>query len=406
MGKIKRKTKIFVMVLCFVFLITAFHICSYASSENNTAVLLNTNNVNVGDNVTATVVLNSSESMYAIECRIAYDSSVLEYLGGAAYGSNGSLHLVESPDGQTSLSYTLAFKALKSGVSNIEITSAAAAVLGQNGAVDINLSNSTATVSVNEAESWTYDKSTKTLTFSGEIVPDYTSAYTNVPWYQYKNEITTLVIKDGVRRIGDYSFSKMVSLKSVSLPQSLAEIGEGAFSDCKLLESINLPTNVLEIRDKTFYNCNNLKAVNFENIISIGDYAFYRCNGISKLELNSIIYIGNYSFSKCAAITEINFSKNLASIGECAFSECKRLLKAELPLGIGYCDNTAFEGSYKVNKLLGDLSGDSILNAVDVAKVRLALLGNITVSPLADVNNDCETDVRDLICLKKLIVNT
>ena len=58
------------------------------------------------------------------------------------------------------------------------------------------------------------------------------------PWLGDYNEITTIVIEDGVTSIGNYAFYGLYQLNSVSISESVAIIGESAFNDCIALTSI------------------------------------------------------------------------------------------------------------------------------------------------------------------------
>lgn len=61
-----------------------------------------------------------------------------------------------------------------------------------------------------------------TLTISGTgPMPDYTSS-DQLPWKDGRDEITHIVIEEGVTHLGSYAFSKMKNLVSVALPESTA----------------------------------------------------------------------------------------------------------------------------------------------------------------------------------------
>lgn len=95
---------------------------------------------------------------------------------------------------------------------------------------------------------WSYDDN-GTLTISGEgEMDDYTDdvygegIYT--PWYDYKEKITTVIINEGITRIGECAFAVCPILTEVDLPNSLEEIGISAFEECYKLEKIQLPEKV------------------------------------------------------------------------------------------------------------------------------------------------------------------
>ena len=54
------------------------------------------------------------------------------------------------------------------------------------------------------------------------------------------NEITELVIPEGVTSIGNYAFSNCSSLASVTIPSSVTSIGQEAFQNCSRLSSVTI----------------------------------------------------------------------------------------------------------------------------------------------------------------------
>ena len=83
-----------------------------------------------------------------------------------------------------------------------------------------------------EDVTWSYDKTTRTLTVAGTGSMDDYPSKDVVPWNDYKKEVKTLVIGDGITGIGSNAFNDAISLSSVSLPEALGYIGELAFKSC------------------------------------------------------------------------------------------------------------------------------------------------------------------------------
>ena len=51
-----------------------------------------------------------------------------------------------------------------------------------------------------------------------------------VPWMHWKDGITTIVVDEGITRLGTYSLAALKSIKSIELPETLEEIGQYAIS--------------------------------------------------------------------------------------------------------------------------------------------------------------------------------
>ena len=96
-----------------------------------------------------------------------------------------------------------------------------------------------------------------------------------LPWTPYAEQITKVVIEEGVTTIGQMAFYKLPNLAEVVLPASLAEIRSYAFRECTALSAIDLGA-VKTIRQGAFYGCTALEDVAFAEGAVIEDWAFYR----------------------------------------------------------------------------------------------------------------------------------
>ena len=105
---------------------------------------------------------------------------------------------------------------------------------------------------------------------NGEM-EDYVSD--NQPWYSFRSYISNVEIKDGVKRVGDYSFFKMDTISSVSLGNTVESIGYSAFQGCGLTE-VTIPGRVETISDSAFADC-DLNAVTItDGVREIDNRAF------------------------------------------------------------------------------------------------------------------------------------
>ena len=72
---------------------------------------------------------------------------------------------------------------------------------------------------------------------------------------------TSVVIPNGVTRIGPYAFYGCSSLVTVTIPESVASISEQAFEKCGSLTAVSIPKSVTSIGYSAFEDCKNLKDV-------------------------------------------------------------------------------------------------------------------------------------------------
>ena len=218
----------------------------------------------------------------------------------------------------------------------------------------------------------TKENSTLTISGSGEMDDYRALSYdgSTAPWHIYYDRIKSVVVEEGVTKIGSYAFNYINltsielpeslqtiggyafdscrGLTSIELPEGLQTIGEYAFNGCKGLTSIELPESLHTIGGYAFRGCNGLENVSFSNNLQeIGDYAFYRCPGLKNLEMGAQS-IGEYAFSKCSGLTNVKLLEGSKSIGRSAFKECANLTSIELPIGLQTIGDEAFS---KCNEL-------------------------------------------------------
>ena len=73
--------------------------------------------------------------------------------------------------------------------------------------------------------------------------------------------ITSLVIPESVKLIGDKAFYQCKSLQSLTLNKGLETIGDRSFTRCVALESLTIPSTVTSIYAAAFYDCTGLQTV-------------------------------------------------------------------------------------------------------------------------------------------------
>lgn len=111
---------------------------------------------------------------------------------------------------------------------------------------------------------WSYVESTKTLTISGGgMVPGGTGSGADThPWDQYENDITKLVIEDGITGTqGSKAFAGLKALTEITFGEDFTTVGGGAFANCSALKTVTLPKTVNTLSSVAFSNCNNLETL-------------------------------------------------------------------------------------------------------------------------------------------------
>ena len=83
------------------------------------------------------------------------------------------------------------------------------------------------------------------------------------------------------------AFQGCSSLKSISIPDSVANIEYGAFNNCQSLETLKLPNKLKSIRSGMFYGCTSLKTITIPSSVASIDYeVFENCNNLTYIVYN------------------------------------------------------------------------------------------------------------------------
>ncbi len=129
------------------------------------------------------------------------------------------------------------------------------------------------------------------------------TAYEETPWADCRDMIEKITIDDGVTNVGSYAFNDCTELYSVSLAKTCTRIGSHAFSGCKRLKALILP----------------------QQLTMLDSYAFDGCTRLDYAELpDSLTRIDGWAFRN-TALESVTVPKNVASIGNDAFSGCSKL---------------------------------------------------------------------------------
>ena len=160
--------------------------------------------------------------------------------------------------------------------------------------------------------------------------------YPNTPWESWASKIKSVVIEDGVTRIGSHAFMRCSSLTDVNIPNSVTSIGSSAFYDCSSLKKINIPNSVTSIGADAFFYCTSLVEVNIQDgLVTIAEAAFANCSSLKQIDIpNSVTSIGEAAFNGCTLLTEIIIPDAVTSIGLGAFANCNNLEYVKIGKGV------------------------------------------------------------------------
>ena len=197
--------------------------------------------------------------------------------------------------------------------------------------------------------------------------------------YLGDNEITNLVIPDGVTNINSYPFQNCAYITSVTIPNSVTSIGRRAFDGTAWY---NNQPNGLVYAGKVAYKYkgtmpDNTEIVLEEGTLGITGGAFFNCSGLTSITIpNSVTSIGVQTFSGCSSLTSITIPNSVTSIEGSAFEGTAWYNNQ--PDGLVYAGKIAYKykGSMPYNTIVleeGTLSitGSAFLNCSRLTSITI-----------------------------------
>lgn len=121
-----------------------------------------------------------------------------------------------------------------------------------------------------------------TISGTGEMYVKYEYSNSVFPWSYVSDEITSVVIEDGVTSIAASAFSGYESITSVSIGSTVTTIAYGAFKNCTSLTDVAIPSSVTSIEGAAFSSCASLSEITFEGSApAIAETSFYEVTAVA-----------------------------------------------------------------------------------------------------------------------------
>lgn len=223
---------------------------------------------------------------------------------------------------------------------------------------------------------------------NGEI-SDY-AQNDELPWEEWRDQITVVTVESGITKIGSYVFSNMDALTTVQIANTVTALGDGAFYNCGKLTNLQIPDSVASFGDsviggtygKTQWEYNPVEkklivtgdgamgepyvegstteknasrvpwnryrdqieeVVIEEGVVNLSTYAFNGMTSLIAVTLPSTLEeIGEGSFESCTALTYICIPDSVKTIGHYAFRYCEGLRSIHIPASVASIGVRAF----------------------------------------------------------------
>jgi len=168
-----------------------------------------------------------------------------------------------------------------------------------------------------------------------------------MPWYSYIPQITSVVIENGVTSIGDYAFYGMTSMTQITIPEGVTRVGDYAFKNCTALNGVVLPSTLTYLGESAFYACSALTGITIpEGIYTVWAYTFKNCTGLAEVNLPStLVKIDEAAFYGCSSLRTLDIPDSVMIIGIYTFKNCSSLNSVSLPSSLTQIREAAFYGT-------------------------------------------------------------
>ena len=144
-----------------------------------------------------------------------------------------------------------------------------------------------------------------------------------------------------VGSIGDGAFQKNNDITSLVIAEGVTDIGYQAFQDCTKLARVTIPASITNwantmlnnYDNNAFMGCTALTELTLtEGLTTLGKRSFSGCTALKKVTIPSTISVfRNLTFSGCTALEELELTEGMTEIGFQAFENCTALEEVTIP---------------------------------------------------------------------------
>lgn len=201
------------------------------------------------------------------------------------------------------------------------------------------------------------DVSMENFVVENGVIIEYTGNETDVV-------IPSEINGETITKIDDSAFEECLSIKTVSIPDSIAEIGYNTFAFCENLKTVYIGTGLTDIHGSCFEGCDSLSGIYVDsnnNYLMSENNVLYNKNKTALIKYpaqktdanfqisNTVTNIYDFAFESCASLKNVVIPYGVTDIGNSAFYCCAKLDNIEIPDSVIYIGGWAFYGTAYYN---------------------------------------------------------
>lgn len=161
--------------------------------------------------------------------------------------------------------------------------------------------------------------------------------------FEGNEEITKVIIQEGIEDIGNQAFENCINLTSITIPEGVKRIGDYAFRECESLTEIILPKSLEHIGYQAFAGCKNLSKIIMPKNANINvQYDSFEETPWLETRKEDLIIEGDTLISGKYAFGDVEIPENIKNIAIGAFIGNHNITSVTIPEGVTTLRNGTF----------------------------------------------------------------
>ena len=155
---------------------------------------------------------------------------------------------------------------------------------------------------------------------------DYVNVGNVNPFIEHRASIKTIVIGDGITRLGNRLFRGLNHTLSVNFGKDVTTMGYEVFYGDNKLESVVLNEGLTTLGALTFYSCSALKEIDIPSTVTSLQNRAFKASGLISIVVPDTVKTTGYEvFMDCAALESVDYTRGVSMLQPRTFENCTSL---------------------------------------------------------------------------------